>query len=105
MSTTNYYKACIKTLQVLHKQHPTFPIGRHISTALDGYGDAWGMTDKEMYYALKRYQTILETDQEARTEVHERYVERVVDRGMHLDELFTQDTSEQDQGEEEENNW
>ena len=37
-------------------------MGRHLSTALDGYGDTWGLTDKEIAYALYKYRSQLEMD-------------------------------------------
>ena len=39
----------------LHTLYPNYNMGRHIATALDGYGDMWGMTDKEFVYALTKY--------------------------------------------------
>lgn len=96
-TTTNYYRACIKTLQSLYKDHPSFPLGSHIATALDGYGDAWGLSDKELYFALKRYQTLLEMD---KTKAHEKYVEDVVKQGIQLESMFPEEEED-----DEENNW
>jgi hypothetical protein len=49
-------------LESLHKAHPTYNIGRHISTALDGYDDIWGVTDKEFLFALEKYELELNMD-------------------------------------------
>ena len=38
----NYYRQIIRTLQRLEKSHPTYNIGRHLSTALYEYNDLWG---------------------------------------------------------------
>ncbi len=37
-------------------------MGRHISTALADYGDFWGISDKELLFALRKYKSQLEMD-------------------------------------------
>lgn len=49
-------------LQHLHRLYPTYNMGRHLATALDGYGDIWGLTDKELEFALEKYVSELEMD-------------------------------------------
>jgi len=56
----NMYNQVLNVLKELHKTHPHFNMGRHLSTALDGYGDVWGVTDKELLYALEKYKNELE---------------------------------------------
>ena len=58
----DYFKEIIQTLNKLYKAHPTYNVGRHLSTALDEYGDIWGMTNKELAFALEKYSTELEMD-------------------------------------------
>ena len=55
MKKPNYYRQILQMLERLRKAHPTYNIGRHISTALDGYNDVWGVTDKEFLFALEKY--------------------------------------------------
>ena len=62
MKPTNYYAKIIHILQELHKDFPKYNMGRHLSTALDSYGDIWGITDKEMLYAMEKYVTELSLD-------------------------------------------
>lgn len=59
---TNYYKEIINTLNDIHKAFPDLNLGRHISTATADYPDIWDMPDKELLYALNKYQSELELE-------------------------------------------
>ena len=48
----NYHKQIISLLEELMKTYPDYNLGKHLSTALDGYGDVWGLTDKEFVFLL-----------------------------------------------------
>jgi len=37
-------------------------LGRHIATALDEYGDVWGLSDREILFALEKYKAELDMD-------------------------------------------
>lgn len=89
-AATPYIKI-IATLRALHKKHPTYNIGRHISTALDGYGDLWNVTDKEFLFALQKYniEQEIECHPESQTEL-----DRIINDGLHLDKLFLIDEEE-----------
>lgn len=56
----NYFRQTVKLLEELHKSHPSFSMGRHLSSALSDYGDCWGMSDKELAFALEKYQAQLD---------------------------------------------
>lgn len=58
----SYYNQVLQMLQHLHRLYPTYNMGRHLATALDGYGDIWGLTDKELEFALEKYVSELEMD-------------------------------------------
>ncbi len=53
----------MKLLEELHGDYPNFNLGRHLATALDDYGDCWGISDKELFFLLEKYRTALELDQ------------------------------------------
>ena len=76
----NYYRQIIKVLESLHKAHPTYNIGRHISTALDGHTDVWGVSDKEFLYSLQKYEIELNMDVD-----HEEDIEDIIEDGMNLE--------------------
>lgn len=57
--TNNYYRTCLKVLTNLHKDFPKIPLGKHLSTALDEYGDIFTMTDRDISRALKKYHSTL----------------------------------------------
>ena len=84
----NYYRQIIRTLQRLEKSHPTYNIGRHLSTALEGYGDVWGMTDKELLYALNKYKTELDLDMPHSPDVD---IQDIIQQGMNLDNILEED--------------
>jgi hypothetical protein len=69
-------------LESLHKAHPTYNIGRHISTALDGYDDIWGVTDKEFLFALEKYELELNMDS---PHIDEEEIEEIIKDGMNLE--------------------
>lgn len=54
------YNQILQLLHHLHKAHPSYNMGRHLSMALDEYSDVWGLPDKELLFALEKYQAQLE---------------------------------------------
>jgi len=90
---SNYYNQAITTLQELHKAYPEYNMGRHLSTALDGYGNIWGLTDKEIAYALYKYKSQLEMDV-PHTEGAE--LDKIIQDGMDLDNILKEE--EEDNG-------
>ena len=93
MSKKTHYQQALQTLQDLHKSFPTYNLGRHISTALDEYGDVWGLTDKEFAFALDKYKTELEMDV---PHVDEKEIDKIIKEGMDLDNILKED--EEDYG-------
>ena len=82
---TNYYNKVVTALQELHTLYPNYNMGRHLATALDGYGDTWGLTDKEFLYALTKYKGELEMDVPHTDDVD---IDQIIKEGMNLDSLF-----------------
>ena len=78
----------ISLLNDLHKSFPTYNVGRHLSTALEGYGDVWGMTDKELLYALNKYKTELDLDMPHSPDVD---IQDIIQQGMNLDNILEED--------------
>ena len=64
-------------------------MGRHLSTALSDYGDVWGVTDKELAFALEKYKTRLELDIPHIADDAE--LDQIVREGMDLDSLFKEE--------------
>lgn len=89
MRRTSEYNQIIHLLQELHTAHPHYNMGRHLATALDEYGDVWGMTDREIAFALRKYKSQLELDIPHSVESDE--IERIVKDGMDLDSLFKEE--------------
>lgn len=83
---TNYYKFIIEELEELKKRYPSFSMGRHLATALGDYGDLWGVSDKEIHFAIKKYKAQMEMDVPIETDDVE--LNRIIDDGMNLDRLF-----------------
>jgi hypothetical protein len=78
----NYYRQILQTLERLRKAHPTYNIGRHISTALDGYDDVWGVSDKEFLFALEKYELELNMDS---PHIDEEEIDEIIKDGMNLE--------------------
>lgn len=90
---TNQYIQVIHILQDLHKLYPTYNMGKHLATALDGYGDMWGLTDKELAYALAKYKTQLEMDY---PHTDDKELDGIINDGLNLDKMFIDE--EEDNG-------
>jgi hypothetical protein len=82
---TSYYNQAMHILQDLHKSYPEYNMGRHIATALDGYGDVWGLSDKELTFLLGKYKTRLDLDI---PHVSDNDIDEIMRGGMDLDSLF-----------------
>lgn len=78
----DYKKRFIEILHRLSKDYPTFGLGRHLSTALSDYGDFWGITDKELCFAMEKYETELALDVSAIAP--EDFVKDIVEDAKHL---------------------
>jgi len=86
--TINYYRQIIKVLTRLKTIHPTYNLGRHISTALDE-SNIWGISDKEFLYALEKYETELNIDYE-----HDEDIEEIIKNGMNINKMFLEEEEE-----------
>lgn len=83
----NYYSQILTLLSDLHKSFPSYNLGKHLSTALDGQ-DVWGMSDKSLLYALTKYKTELELDMPHSSP---REIEDIIRGGLNLDSLLEED--------------
>lgn len=90
----NYYREIIQTLNQLHKDHPSYNIGKHLSTASDGCTDLWGITDKELLSSLKKYKEELDVDVSNREEED---IETIIKDGMNLGGIFSNDIEEEEE--------
>tara|TARA_R110000868_G_C10663138_1_gene745985 strand:+ start:431 stop:706 length:276 start_codon:yes stop_codon:yes gene_type:complete len=88
MKKPNYYQQILHVLESLNKAHPTYNIGRHISTALDGYDDMWGVTDKEFLFALEKYELALNIDVD---HIDQEEIDKIIKDGMNLERMFLED--------------
>lgn len=75
------YNQILNVLQDLHKSYPSFNLGRHLSTALDGYGDLWGVSDNEIAFALSKYKTQLDNDGYSATDEN---IDKIIEDGLNL---------------------
>lgn len=80
--TPDYKKKFGELMHQLSKDYPTFGLGRHLSTALSDYGDFWGITDKELCFALEKYQNELAL--ETHNIVSDEYLKDIVEDAKHL---------------------
>lgn len=85
------FSKLISLFTELHKAYPHYGLGRHLSTALADYGDIWGMTDRELTFALEKYKLQLDMDVSNPEDIDE-----IIRQGMDLDTIL----KEEDDGEE-----
>jgi len=67
-------------------------MGRHISTALADYGDFWGITDRELFFALSKYKAQLDMDV---PHTDDEEVDEIIQEAMNLENIL----KEEDNGE------
>lgn len=87
----NYYKSILLVLTELHKDHPTYKMGQHFEMAFSEYPSPWGIEEKEMYQALKKYQAELS---QAPDDITEDYIAQILKEGQDLDHIL--DENEED---------
>lgn len=90
MGKHSSYRQIINVLERLHKTHPTYNMGRHLATALDE-SDIWGVTDRELLMALKKYETSLNLDNHVNNEEE---IEEIVKNGINLERMFLDEEEE-----------
>jgi hypothetical protein len=73
----------------LKRKYPTYTLGQHISTSLSEYGDIWGISDKELLFALEKYQTELEYLEHST--VKDKDLNTIIEEGKNLETLFNKD--------------
>jgi hypothetical protein len=78
----DYYSEVFVILKELNKKFPSYNMGRHLATALDGYTDFWGITDKELVFALTKYKIQLELDEPHLTQDED--LAEIIKGGMNL---------------------
>lgn len=87
----NYYKSILLVLTELHKDHPTYELGQHLEIAFSDYPSPWGIQEKEMYAALRKYQAELSMDE---TEISQDYIDQIIREGEDLEHIL--DENEED---------
>ena len=87
------YEQILSVLIELKETFPSYNLGRHLDTALNEYKDIWGMTDKEMLYALSKYKSQLTMDV---PHPDESEIEKIVRDGMYLDTILQEDEEDLD---------
>jgi len=88
MAKPNYYSQITKTLNRLQKSYPTYNMGRHLSTALYEYNDLWGVSDKELFLALEKYEIELNIDYPHEDEDD---LKKIIKGGMNLERMFLEE--------------
>ena len=84
----NYYNKVLHILQELHTAYPQYNMGKHLATILDECGNLWGVTDKELAYALIKYKGQLEMDVK---HMDDSEIEDIIKDGLNLDKLFKEE--------------
>jgi hypothetical protein len=87
------YQEILDELVELKETFPSYNLGKHLDTALSDYKNIWGMTDKEMLYALNRYKAQLTMDI---PHPDESEIEKIVRDGMNLDTILQEDEEDLD---------
>jgi hypothetical protein len=84
MKNPNYYRQIIQLLGRLHKAHPFYNMGQHLSTAMDG-SELWAVSDKELLFSLQKYEITLDMDVD---HIDEKEIEAIIKDGMNLEKTL-----------------
>lgn len=87
------YEQILSVLVELKEQFPSYNLGRHLDTALNEYKDVWGMTDKEMLFALNKYKARLSQDV---PHLDESELDKIIKDGMQLHNILHEDEEDLD---------
>jgi hypothetical protein len=91
MGKSNDYYKVLALLQQLHVSYPNYNMGRHIATALDEYGDVWGLSDREILFALEKYKAELDMDV---PHTDESELDQIIKDGMNLENILKEEDGE-----------
>jgi hypothetical protein len=91
MGKPNDYYRVLALLQQLHISYPNYNMGRHIATALDEYGDVWGLSDREILFALEKYKAELDMDV---PHTDESELDQIIKDGMNLENILKEQDGE-----------
>lgn len=93
MKKSSYYQQILQVLDTLNSNYPAYNMGRHLATSLDEYGDIWGLSDREILFALEKYKAQLEMDI-PHTDDNE--LDQIIKDGMNLDDILKEDEDGED---------
>ena len=93
MKPTSSYEQILSVLVELKEAFPSYNMGRHLDTALNEYKDIWGMTDKEMLYALNKYKSQLTLDVPHPDDTE---IDKIVKDAMNLSTILQEDEEDED---------
>ena len=91
MGKPNDYYRVLALLQQLNTTYPNYNMGRHLATALDEYGDVWGLSDREILFALEKYKAELDMDV---PHTDESEIDQIIKDGMNLENILKEDDGE-----------
>lgn len=89
----NFFKKLIDQLTELHRTYPNQSIATHLATALEEYGNFWGLSDKELSFALEKYQVDLELNNFS----VDKDLDKIIEEGKNLDKINLFDTEEEEE--------
>lgn len=93
MGKPNDYYRVLALFQQLHTSYPNYNMGRHIATALDEYGDVWGLSDREILFALEKYKAELDMDV---PHTDDSEIDQIIKKGMNLENILKDDVDGED---------
>ena len=91
MGKPNEYYRVLALLQQLQVSYPNYNMGRHIATSLAEYGDVWGLTDKELLFALEKYKAELDMDVPHSDDDE---IDQIIKEGMDLENILKEEDGE-----------
>jgi hypothetical protein len=85
----DYYPKILEKLKGLHKSYPDYEMSKHLATATADYDDIWGLSDRQIYDLLEKYEFDLANDLAPSSDV-----DKIVKDGLNLENLFRDEEDE-----------
>lgn len=85
----DYYGKILEKLKTLKKSYPSYEISKHLATATADYADIWGLTDRQIYDLLEKYEFDLENDHAPISDVS-----KIIKDGLDLENMFKDEDDE-----------
>lgn len=85
----NFFDDIINVLKEIKKLQPNTRLASHLSVIIEDYGDIWGISDKELLFALTKYKAQMMMD--IPHEADDKEIQKIIEDAKHLTSFNEED--------------